>query len=86
MEKLKTVKFNIGKIAEIFKLHCKTNQQFEADQLYGKTWDQLCCKNPIIGFIDVPNNSWGAGVSPIWKNGTTGHVKWTGLALSFGLR
>lgn len=42
--------------------------------------------NPIVAFKHVPNNDWGAGLGPIWKDGTISQVTWTKLAYIYGIQ
>lgn len=43
-------------------------------------------ENPIVAFEHVPNNDWGAGVVPIWKNGNVGFAQWTKMAVLYGIQ
>jgi len=42
--------------------------------------------NPIVAFDHVLKNDWGAGLNPIWKDGTNGDVVWTKMAQIYGIK
>ena len=46
----------------------------------------MSLENPIVGFDHVTNNDWGAGLNPIWRDGTIGTVKWTKMAELYGIK
>ena len=48
----------------------KMYAEFNADQTYGVDVDKMTSSNPIVALEHVPNNDWGAGLSPIWRDGT----------------
>ena len=42
--------------------------------------------NPIVAFDHVLKNDWGAGLNPIWQDGTNGEVVWTKMAQIYGIQ
>jgi len=48
----------------------KMNAEFKGNQTYDVDIDKMTSTNPIVAFKHVPNNDWGAGLGPIWKDGT----------------
>ena len=64
----------------------KMYAEFNADQTYGVDVDKMTSSNPIVALEHVPNNDWGAGLSPIWRDGTVSQVVWTKMANLYGIK
>jgi len=47
---------------------------------------KMSSDNPIVAFDHVPNNDWGAGLNPTWRDGTKGTVVWTKMAKLYGMQ
>lgn len=60
--------------------------KYQADYTYGKDYESMSSANPVVAFEHVPKNDWGAGLNPIWQDGTLGGVVWTRMAHIYGVK
>jgi hypothetical protein len=59
--------------------------KYQGNYTYGVEKNTMSAENPIVAFEHVPKNDWGAGLNPIWQDGTVGGVVWTRMAHIYGV-
>jgi hypothetical protein len=78
------VKFEVGRAPQM--TSNPTNMlKYQGNYTYGVELNTMSAENPIVAFEHVPKNDWGAGLNPIWQDGTVGGVVWTRMAHIYGV-